>query len=575
MNDYRVLYERWKNSNTVPDELKAELEAISGDENAIKERFCANMSFGTAGLRAKMQSGCAFMNVVTVAHTAKALSVLVNNSNAGERGVVIGYDSRNNSRLFAETTARVLVANGVKAYIFDELRPTPVLSFAVRELNCIAGVNITASHNPKQYNGIKVYWEDGAQISPEQAKVVSGEMERIDMLTEVEMCDFDKAVSEGRIVVLKSDFDEKYMEAVLGERADKKIIPEMSDELRIVYSPLNGAGYRIVPEVLNRAGVKNLWIVPSQGMPDGEFPTTPKPNPEYKQVFEDGLVIAKDKNAELLIATDPDADRVGIMVLDRKNNEYVCLSGNQVGALLIDYLITSYKERNCMPCDPYVVKTIVSSELATRICEANGIKMYNVLTGFKYIGEVIKKSEEAGVGSFILGFEESYGYLKGTYARDKDSVVATMLICEMAAYYMKKNMTLYDAMNGVYERYGFYCERTCEKYFEGMDGAALMAQKMDMLRNNAPDTIVGAKITVIRDYLLDTVTNLETGVTEPTGLPKSNVLYFENADGNVAVIRPSGTEPKIKFYCMTRAGSKEAANEICENLRKELEVLFE
>ena len=574
MKEYISQYEKWKKSEYVPMNLKSELNAIASDDRAIEERFSAQMNFGTAGLRAVMQAGTAYMNVITVAHTAKALCALIERSDAREKGVVIGYDSRNNSPLFAKTMARVLAFNNIKTYIFDELRPTPVLSFAVRELKCIAGINITASHNPKQYNGIKVYWEDGAQISPEQAMVVSAEMEKTDMLS-IEMCDFETAVNDGRITILESDFDEKYIEAVLKETVDTSIIPETAEKLSVVYTPLNGAGYRLVPKVLKRAGVKKLTVVDSQSKPDGEFPTTPKPNPEYQQVFEEGIPLAERENAELIIATDPDADRVGVMVFDRSINDYVCLTGNQVGALLIDYIIASYRERDCMPPDPYVVKTIVTSELATKICEKNGVRIYNVLTGFKYIGEVIKKSEQTGKGSFILGFEESYGYLKGTYARDKDGVVASLLICEMAAYYMKKNMTLYDALTDLYKRYGYYTEKTCEKYFEGMDGAEIMEQKMDTLRKKTPAALNGEKIAAVRDYLKGTITDIATGKSFSTGLPESNVLYYETEKGNVAVVRPSGTEPKIKFYYMIHAESIEESKRICSQIRRETEALFD
>lgn len=572
MENYRTQFERWMKSERVPAALKAELE--SADDKTLGEFFAGQMSFGTAGLRAVMRAGSAFMNVITVAHATQALALLIKSENAEERGAVVAYDSRNNSEIFAKTAAGVFAANGIKTYIFDELRPTPLLSFAVRELGCIVGINITASHNPKEYNGYKAYWEDGAQLSPEQARIVAAKMERVDMLDGVSECDFEEAVKDGKITVLGQDFDEKYMAAVLGEIVDKNIIAEQADRLKIVYTPINGAGYRIVPEVLRRAGIKHLSVVESQSMPNGDFPTTPNPNPEYPQTFEEGLPVACKEDAKLIIATDPDADRVGVMVRAGDKDEYVCLTGNQVGALLTDYIITSYEERGCMPDDSYVVKTIVTSEIISKICKTHGVDLCNVLTGFKFIGEVIKNHEKEGKGSFIFGFEESYGYLKGTYARDKDSVVASMLICEMAAYYMKKDMTLYDALQDVYRRYGFYLEGVDSKFYKQPGGTEIMAEKMDALRANAPKTLAGEKIVRLRDYEAGTITDLETGNVTPTGLPKSDVLYYETENGNVTVVRPSGTEPKIKFYYLTHAENKEAAMKIFEGAKADIDARF-
>ncbi len=560
MEFYNKEYQKWLDSSLLSQEEKNELIQISANENEIKERFYSSLEFGTAGLRGKMRMGTNAMNRFTVAQATQGLANLIIKEGRAFDGVVIAYDSRNNSELFAKVSANVLAANGIKTYIFDELRPTPELSFALRELKCVAGINITASHNPKEYNGYKAYWEDGAQLPPEHAKTVSAEIDKIDLFNDIKYVDFDNSVENGSIIILDQEMDEKYLAAVMKQLVNPDAITKVSDDLKIVYSPLHGTGYRLIPDILSRCGVEHLYVVPEQMEINGDFPTVAKPNPEYPEVFELGVEIANNVGSTLVIATDPDADRVGVVT---KNNmgEFVTISGNQMGALLIDYIITAYEETGTMPNNPYAVKTIVSTELVAKICQAHNVKLHNVLTGFKFIGEVIKNYEQSGAdAAYLFGFEESYGYLKGTYARDKDAVVATMLICEMTAFYHAKGMTLFDALNGLYEKYGYYLEANQELYMQGIDGKEKMAKLMDTLRNNAPDSIANNSIVEIGDYLKATITNKLSGESVSTNLPASNVISFKMANGDVIIARPSGTEPKIKFYYLLSGESKEEMN---------------
>ena len=560
MELYRQEYQKWLSSSLLSIEEKNELIDIGNDENEIKERFYSSLEFGTAGLRGKMRFGTNAMNRFTVAQATQGLANLIIKEGRTSDGVVIAYDSRNNSELFAKVSASVLAANGIKAYIFDELRPTPELSFALRELKCVAGINITASHNPKEYNGYKAYWEDGAQLPPEHAQTVSAEIEKIDIFNDIKYADFDKSVDTGDIVILDQTIDEKYLCAVMKQLVNPDAIKNVADDLKIVYSPLHGTGYRLIPDILSRCGVEHLYVVPEQMEIDGNFPTVQKPNPEYPEVFELGIEIANNVDSTLVIATDPDADRVGV-VTKNNNGDFVTISGNQMGALLIDYIITAYEETGTMPNNPYAVKTIVSTELVAKICQAHNVKLHNVLTGFKFIGEVIKNYEQSGTdAAYLFGFEESYGYLKGTYARDKDAVVATMLICEMTAFYHAKGMTLFDALNGLYEKYGYYLEANQELYMQGIDGKEKMTQLMDTLRNNAPASIANNKIVEIGDYLKATISNKLTGKVISTNLPSSNVISFKMENGDIIIVRPSGTEPKIKFYYLLSGESKNEMN---------------
>ncbi len=558
---------KWLMSDKVSPDMKDELKSIADNEEELKLRFSAPLSFGTGGLRGTMAAGIGKMNVHTVAQATKGLSDYIRSQGGGS--VAIAHDTRINSELFARISAEVLAFNGIKSFIFDGPRPTPELSFTLRELGCIAGINITASHNPMEYNGYKVYWSDGAQIGGEQANAISGCISKCDIFS-VERLSFEDGVKNGLITVIGNELDEKYINNVLGERVNPNAIKEQSD-MTIVYTPLHGAGYKLVPEVLRRAGIKTVIAVPEQSTPNGKFPTVRFPNPEFPEAFELGEKLASENGCDLIIATDPDADRMGITIRD--GDGYLSLTGNQVGCLLLDYIITAYRENGGIPSDAYAVKSIVSTELASLICKANGVKMHDVLTGFKYIGEVIKNHEKMGFGTYLLGFEESYGYLKGTYARDKDAVVAALLVTEMAAYYRGKGMTLKNALDSLYERYGNYDESGSAFYFKGSDGKEKMAAMMSQLRNNPPKTIAGETVTVVRDYLNGTITDLSSGNREETGLPSSNVLYY-TTENCVFVIRPSGTEPKIKLYFMAKGNSFEEVEARLSSCKADAENLI-
>ena len=560
MSNYLENYNKWLASDALSQEEKQELTAIANDQKELEFRFSQGLSFGTAGLRGTMKTGLCAMNRHTVAHATQGLASLILKLDRAKDGVAIAYDSRNNSPLFAKTAACVLAANHIKSYLFDDLRPTPELSFALRELGCVAGINITASHNPKEYNGYKAYWEDGAQLPPEHADIVSEEIGRLDIFKDVKTMAFEDAVAAGMIEIIGAKMDEKYLAQVEAQAVNPSAVAKVADTLNIVYTPLHGTGHRLVPEIMRRIGLKHLYTVDEQMVIDGNFPTVKKPNPEYPDVFTLGIEIANRVGSDLVVATDPDADRVGVMTRTA-NGTFTTITGNQMGALLADYIITAYQESNTMPANPYMVKSIVSTELVSKICAANNVKMHNVLTGFKFIGEVIKNYEKTGDGSFLFGFEESYGYLKGTYARDKDAVVASMLICEMTAFYKAKGMTLSDALHALWEKYGFCYETNVEIYMEGLDGAARMAALMDSLRHQPPKEFGGVAVEMIADYKTGIIT--EKGEERPTGLPSSNVLYYRLCNGDVIVARPSGTEPKIKYYYMlTAKDSAEAETKV-------------
>ena len=572
MKEFWNNYYKWLGADALSDAEKAELRAIEKDEDEVALRFSTSLSFGTAGLRGTMKVGLNAMNVHTVAHATQGLANLIVREGRANDGVAIACDSRLNSQTFAETAACVLAANGIKVYLFDALRPTPELSFALRELGCVAGINVTASHNPKEYNGYKAYWEDGAQLPPEHADTVAAEISRLDIFADVKKMPLAKALDEGLVTIIGAEMDEKYLSQVAAQAVNPDAIAKVADELKIVYTPLHGTGHKLVPAILKRVGLKHLYTVDEQMIIDGNFPTVKKPNPEYPEVFVLGIAVANRVGSDLVIATDPDADRVGVMTRT-PDGSFATITGNQMGALLVDYIITAYNETATMPHNPYVVKSIVTSELAAKICQANNVKMHNVLTGFKFIGEVIKNYEKTGDGSFLFGFEESYGYLKGTYARDKDAVVTAMLICEMTAYYRARNMTLSDALAALFEKYGFCYEQNVEIYMEGLDGPARMAALMDGLRNNPPSEFGGVAVSLVGDYGKGTIT--EGGEVRPTGLPSSNVLYYRLVNGDVIVARPSGTEPKIKFYYMLEASGKTEAEAKLSNYQKSLNALSE
>lgn len=571
MEKYLVNYRAWLESDALSATEKEELKSIENDENEIKLRFTSGLTFGTAGLRGTMKVGMNAMNVHTVAQATQGLANLIHKEGRAGDGVVIAYDSRNNSELFAHVAAEVLAASDIPVSIFDALRPTPELSFAIRELGCVAGINITASHNPKQYNGYKAYWDDGAQLPPEHANTVYTEICKIDIFKDVKRMDFDTAVTEGKITVLGREMDEKYLDKVEEQLVNPDAVKKVADDLKIVYSPLHGTGHKLVPEILSRIGLKHIYRVEEQFVIDGNFPTVEKPNPEYAEVFRLGIDIADKVGSNLVIATDPDADRVGVMARD-KSGSFRTITGNQMGALLLDYIITAYEETDTMPPLPYAVKSVVSTELVTKICKAHNVEMFNVLTGFKFIGEVIKNHEKSGVGTFLFGFEESYGYLKGTYARDKDAVVASMLICEMTAYYYSKDMTLCDALDSLFEKYGFCREANVEIYMEGVDGPAKMAALLDSYRANTPVSLGGVAVSTFGDYQAEIFIDMASGEKSSTGLPKSNMLCFKLENGDVVIVRPSGTEPKVKFYFLVIASNATEADSRISSYKASLNV---
>ncbi len=547
---YNNEYQRWLNSTVISEDERAELLSIADNEEAKALRFSAPMDFGTAGLRSTMYMGIGSMNRYTVAQTTRGIAALVKASGGEKRGVAIAFDSRNNSLEFARVSACVLAGAGVKSYIFDDIRPTPELSFALRELGCIAGINITASHNPKEYNGYKAYWEDGAQIAPDQAKVVSSERAKFDVLDLSGIMDFDVAVKQGLITILDEKFDEKYIAAVINTSVNQNAVKEVADDLKVVYTPLHGAGYKLVPEVFRRIGLKNLYCVDAQMIPNGDFPTVEKPNPEYKAVFKLGIDIANRVGSDLVIATDPDSDRVGVMTRT-ENGDFATISGNQMGALLLDYVIKARRDLGILPENAYCVKSLVSTDMANKIATDNGVKLHDVLTGFKFIGEVIKNYEAKGQNEgFLLGFEESYGYLLGSYARDKDAVEGSMMILEMTAYYKKKGMTLSDALSELYKTYGLYSERTIDIYMEGLDGIENRKKVMKNLRDNTPASFGGVAVKSAGDYKTGEVVELSTGKVSSTGQQSSDVLYYTLENDDKIIVRPSGTEPKIKIYVL-------------------------
>jgi len=555
MQDYEINYQKWLNEETLDEQTRAELAKVT-DEEEKKLRFNGYMTFGTGGLRSVMGAGTARMNLYTVAHATEGLARLILKTPGGkERGVAVCYDSRNHSAAFARRTAEVLAADGIRVFLFPELRPTPVLSFAVRHFGCIAGINITASHNPPEYNGYKVYWEDGGQLPPDHADTVAAEIRTVDIFRDVPPA---SAANLSLITETDASLDDAYVQNVLAQSVDASLIPAAADEMAIVYTPLHGAGATMVPRVLREAGLKNLCTVEQQMQPDGNFPTLKFPNPEFPEAFALGIELAEKAGSDLIIATDPDADRVGAMAKD-KTGSFRCITGNQMGALLLEYICTALENTGRLPADAYAVKTIVTSELSARVCAAHGVTLHNVLTGFKFIGEIIKKHEEAGCGTFLLGFEESYGYLKGTYARDKDAVVAALLITEMAAFYKKRGMTLIDALEELFEKYGFFRESVFSIGVSGADWQEKMSSMMNRLRSTPPAELGGKPLAEIRDYLAGTVLNLHTNAVSETGLPVSDVLYYLTEDKNLTVIRPSGTEPKVKVYVLANGADEKTA----------------
>ena len=561
MKDYMKIYQEWLSNPYFDEATKEELRAIEGNENEIKERFYMDLEFGTAGLRGIIGAGINRMNIYVVRRATQGLANYIIKQGAANKGVAIAYDSRHMSPEFAMEAAMTLAANGIKAYKFESLRPTPELSFAVRELGCVAGINITASHNPPEYNGYKVYWEDGAQFTPPHDKGVTEEVLAIEDLSTVKTTDEASATAAGLYQVIGQEIDDKYIAQVKAQVVNQKAIDEMQDQITIVYTPLHGTGNIPARRVMKEIGFTHVYVVPEQELPNGDFPTVSYPNPEAKEAFELGLKLAKEKDADLVLATDPDADRLGVYVKDTKSGEYIPLTGNMSGSLLCEYVLSQKQAAGKIPADGQVVKSIVTTNLVDAVAKNYGAELIEVLTGFKWIGKQVLKNEQEGKGTYLFGMEESYGCLIGTYARDKDAISATAALCEAAAYYKQKGMTLWDAMIAMYEKYGYYKDAVKAIGLSGIEGLAKIQSIMETLRNNTPTEVGGYKVTSARDYKLDTIKNMATGEVKPTGLPSSNVLYYDLEDGAWICVRPSGTEPKIKFYFGVKGTSLEDAEE--------------
>ena len=572
---YKEQYMQWLESDYMDEATKEELRQIAGDEKEIEERFYTELEFGTAGLRGIIGAGCNRMNEYTVRKATQGLANYILKVGGQDRGVAIAYDSRHMSPEFADVAALCLAANGSKAYVFESLRPTPELSYAVRKLHTIAGINITASHNPPEYNGYKVYWEDGAQITPPHD---SGIMKEVKAISDYAVCkkmDKDAAIAAGLYQTIGADIDDPYIEELKKLVVHQDAIDAVGSQIKVVYTPLHGTGNIPVRRVLKELGFTNVYVVPEQELPDGDFPTVSYPNPEAKEAFTLGLALAKKVDADLVLATDPDADRLGVYVKDAKTGEYHPLTGNMSGCLIGDYLIGQKKELQGLPEDGVFVRSIVSTNMADAIADYYGIELVEVLTGFKFIGQKILEMEKTGKGTYLFGMEESYGCLTGTYARDKDAVVASMALCEAAAYYKTKNMTLWDAMIAMYERYGYYQDGITAITLKGIEGLEKIGQIMNTLRAEAPKEIGAYQVTAVRDYKNDTITDIATGAVRPTGLPSSNVLYYELTDDAWVCVRPSGTEPKVKFYFGIKGSSLADADAKAEAMKAAVNALVE
>ena len=564
--DYRTVYEEWLKNPYFDEATKAELREISKDENEIKERFYADLEFGTAGLRGIIGAGINRLNVYTVRKATQGLANYIISLGAQNKGVAIAYDSRRMSPEFADEAALCLAANGIKAYIFESLRPTPELSYAVRTLKCTAGINITASHNPPEYNGYKVYWEDGAQITPPHDSGIMDEVKKVTDYSKVKTMDKAAGKAAGLYEVIGQAIDDSYIEALKSQVIHWDAIEAVGKDLKIVYSPLHGTGNIPVRRVLKELGFESVYVVKEQELPDGEFPTVSYPNPESEEAFELGLKLAREVDADLVLATDPDADRLGVYVKDTKSGEYITLTGNMSGCLLEEYELSQRKAASGLPEDGTVISTIVTSNMAEVIAKAYDMRFIEVLTGFKFIGQQILEFENSGKGTYMFGFEESYGCLIGTHARDKDAIVATMALCEAAAYYKTLGKTLWDAMIDMYDKYGYFKDDIKAITLKGIEGLEKIQEILETLRNEPPVEIGAYKVISARDYKKDTIKNLATGVVTPTGLPSSNVLYYDLTDDAWLCVRPSGTEPKVKFYYGVKGTSLKDATKKSEAL---------
>ena len=572
---YKEMYQSWLDNPYFDEDTKAELKSIAGDDKEIEDRFYTELEFGTAGLRGVIGAGMNRMNIYTVRKATQGLANYIKKVGKEAQGVAIAFDSRRMSPEFADEAALCLAANGIKAYVFESLRPTPELSYAVRKLGCTAGINITASHNPPEYNGYKVYWEDGAQITPPHDKGIMDEVKAVTDFATVKTMEKEEAKKAGLYEVIGAAIDDAYIAELKKLVVHQDAINQIKDTLKIVYTPLHGTGNIPVRRVLKELGFQNVYVVPEQEKPDGEFPTVSYPNPEAEEAFVLGLAMAKKLDADLVLATDPDADRLGVYVKDSKTGEYHSLTGNMSGCLIGDYVIGQRKEREGLPKDGAFIKSIVSTNMADAIAKYYGIQLVEVLTGFKFIGQKMLEFETKGTGTYLFGMEESYGCLTGTYARDKDAVVASMTLCEAAAYYKTEGKTLWDAMIDMYEKYGYYKDDVKAITLKGIEGLEKIQTILETLRADAPKEIGGYKVLKVRDYKKDTITDLADGKVTPTGLPASNVLYYELEDDAWVCVRPSGTEPKVKFYYGIKGTSLEEADAKSESLGKEVLAMIE
>ena len=564
---YMEQYRYWCEDEYFDDATKAELKALEGNDDEIKERFYKDLEFGTGGLRGVIGAGTNRMNIYTVRRATQGLANYIARMNAKDKGVAIAYDSRRMSPQFADEAALCLAANGIKAYVFESLRPTPELSFALRTLGCTAGIVVTASHNPPEYNGYKVYWEDGAQITSPRDTDIIGEVAAVSDYNEVKTMSKEEAISEHLYNVIGKEIDDKYMAELKKQIIHPEIIKAVADSIRIVYTPFHGTGNIPVRRILSELGFKHVYVVPEQELPDPDFTTLEYPNPEDPKAFTLALKLAKEKDADIVLATDPDADRLGIYAKDSATGEYMPFTGNMSGMLIAEYILRERKAAGTLPANGALIKTIVTTNLADAITKAYDIKLIEVLTGFKYIGEQIKYFEQNHDYEYVFGLEESYGCLAGTHARDKDAVVAVMCLCEVAAWCKYNNITVWDQMLKIYERYGYYMEGIHTITLKGIDGAEQIKNMMEKLRNNPPKEFDGLKVLKFRDYEKDTVTDLATGEVTTTGLPKSNVLYFEIENDSWCCARPSGTEPKIKFYMGIKGNDLEDAKKKLESFK--------
>lgn len=572
---YMEEYKFWLENDYFDQKTKEELKGIEGNNAEIEDRFYKDLEFGTGGLRGVIGAGTNRMNIYTVRKATQGLANFIKKQGGEKKGVAIAYDSRFMSPEFADVAALCLAANGIKAYVFDELRPTPELSFALRTLGCISGIVVTASHNPPEYNGYKVYWEDGAQVTAPKDKEIINEVKAVTDYADVLTMDKEAAMAAGLYQVIGSEIDDAYMVELKKQIIHPEVIQEMADDIKIVYTPFHGTGNKPVRRVLSELGFKHVYVVPEQELPDPEFTTLDYPNPEDPKAFTLALKLAKEKHADIVMATDPDADRLGIYALDTKSGEYVPFTGNMSGMLIAEYILRERTATGTMPANPAMVKTIVTTNMADPIAADYHVKLIEVLTGFKYIGEQIKLFEETGSNNYVFGLEESYGCLAGTHARDKDAVVAVMCFCEVAAWCKKHGQTLWDKMVELYEKYGYFKEDLYTITLKGIDGSKQIGEMMDKLRKNPPAEFGDLKVINVRDYATGITKELATGKESPTGLPESNVLYFDLTNDSWCCARPSGTEPKIKFYMGVKGTSLEDAKARNEKLTEELKAVIE